>query len=225
MVCNRCQTKGLSTECVVEPPKPRKRGIRSNSIDNSSLLPSKSGNQSSRRTVNNHGSSTQRQRSNSDTASQSTNHPAKKLRLTSQSSHSRQSALNSIAEEDESLADTLVPDFNTTERNHTRLVGKTQFFDALTGTNDNDEGSGGSDSDMEDFEEEIDISSGGGSSEDEEEDQSVKQWHLQITKSIKSQSCGSTKSRRTKREQNMKDTQAYDPSTCRKWPLEIQDIA
>lgn len=141
--------------------------------------------------------------------------------------HSRQTALNSIVEEDESLADTLVADrdhdFDTTgfpRRDQTRLVGKAQFIDALAGS-DYDEGSEGSEE--EDID--IDISSGSGSSEDEDEDltlsQPVKQRLPHITKSIRSQSCESTatKSRRhrhTKHEPNMEDT--YDPSTCRKWP-------
>jgi hypothetical protein len=222
LVCNRCQTKNLGTDCIIEPPKPRTRGTRSNSIDTLPFL--KPGDQPTRGMVNNiPGSSTQRKRSNSDTSGL-TNHPAKHPRLASQSSRSRQtaSALNSIVEEDESLADTLVSDrhgdFDITGYDHTRLMGKAQFIDALAGS-DYDEGSGGSDAGMEDLVEEIDIdvSSGSGSSEDEDEDlslsQPVKRRLPSQTKSTKSQS---TKSRRMKHEPNMEDT--YDPSTCRKWP-------
>jgi hypothetical protein len=99
-----------------------------------------------------------------------------------QSSHSRQIPLNSIEEEDESLADTLVSDFGTTklpEHDHTvrqlRLIGKAQFIDALAGSND-DEGSDEG-SDMEASVEEVDVeissSSGHGSSEDEDESLSL----------------------------------------------------
>ena len=84
-------------------------------------------------------------------------------------------------EEDESLVDTLVSNFDSDinrfpEHNHAQLIGKAQFIDALA-DDDNYEGSGGSDSGMENLEEEIDIeiSSGSGSSEDEEEDLSMSQ--------------------------------------------------
>lgn len=109
-----------------------------------------------------------------------------------------------------------------------QLIQKQQFIDSLA-DDDIYEGSGGSDSGMdleEDLEEEIEIeiSSGSESSEDEEEDLSMSQpvkrrSHSRVTKSIKSRSCGSSKSRRMKREPNMEDAQAYDPSTCRKWPI------
>jgi hypothetical protein len=76
--------------------------------------------------------------------------------------------LNSIAEEDESLAgDTDIPEHP--EHNYTRLTGKAQFIDALADSNDDGESGGGSDSGMEEIDEEIDIEvSSGGSSEDED---------------------------------------------------------
>jgi hypothetical protein len=149
-----------------------------------------------------------------------------------QSSHSRQIPLNSIEEEDESLADTLVSDFGTTklpEHDHTvRLIGKAQFIDALAGSND-DEGSDES-SDMEASVEEVDVeissSSGHGSSEDEDESLSLTKpvarrfySHSHTMKSAKTQSRGSTKPH-TKHEPNREKT--YDPSTCREWPANLK---
>lgn len=105
----------------------------------------------------------QRKRSNSELdISSQTNRPVKHPRLASHQT------LNSIAEEDESLAgDTDIPEHP--EHNYTRLTGKAQFIDALADSNDDGESGGGSDSGMEEIDEEIDIEvSSGGSSEDED---------------------------------------------------------
>ena len=156
------------------------------------------------------------------------NHPAKQLKhpqlaQASQPPHSHRNVLNSIAEEDESLADTSVADFDITEfpgRNHTRLVGKAQFINALAGS-DYDEGSKGSETGME---EEIDLEvSSGSTTEDEEEDSSLSQpvkrlkqlpsnSHIMKSRlgSHRSQAT-STKSQRKKHVPNLED-----PSTCRK---------
>ena len=100
-------------------------------------------------------------------------HP--RLALHSSCSHQ---TLNSIAEEDETLADGFISDFDITElpeHNYTRLTGKARFIDALA--DNEDEGSGGgSDSGLEEIEEEIDIVvSSGDSSEGEDEDLSLSQ--------------------------------------------------
>jgi hypothetical protein len=230
LICDRCQTKGLSTECVIEPPKPRTRGTRSNSINN--LLPSTSSTQGSLTQAT---AATQRKRSHSDTSGQ-TNRPTKHPRLASQSSHSSRTPLNSIVEEDELLADTLVSNFDTSitqagflEHDPTvQHIRKAQFIDALAGSgNLNDEGSEGSDMPVEDSAEEFDeISDSSGSEAADDEDENLllskpvtqqRHSHSRATKSMKTQSrtSGSTKPR-SKHERNMENT--YDPSTCREWP-------
>jgi hypothetical protein len=229
MVCNRCQEKALSG-CIIEPPKPHTRGTRSSSIDN---LPSNSRSQTTSGITSNSipGSSKQRKRSISDTSSQ-TNCPAKHPRPALDSSHSSHQTLNSIVEEDESLADSFGSDSEIAgfpEHNHARLTGKARFIDALAGSDD-DEGSGGSDTGMEELEEDIDIDiSSGDSSDGEDEDLSLSQpvkkrrlpSHSHIMKPVKtqSQSRGSTKPRRTKHEPN-----TYDPTKCCKWPNLISRI-
>lgn len=218
-ICKRCETKNLSAECIIDPPKSRAR-------------PSKPGNQpTTSGRANNIPSSTQRKRNNSDTGTSGQSRPAKHPRLASHSSHSRQTPLNSIAEEDESLADTLVgyPEHNRTLAVPSRLMGKTQFIDALA-DGDNDEGIEGSD--MEDSAEEVDIeisstSSGGSEEELEDEDlsdslskpvarrQLHSHSHTMPVKSTKSQS-QSTRPR-TKRDRTPSMENTYDPSTCREW--------
>ena len=67
--------------------------------------------------------------------------------------------LNSIAEEDESLAASFISGLEATEfpqYNHTQFKGKAWFIDSLVGS-DNDEGSGGSDNGTEDLEVEFEI--------------------------------------------------------------------
>jgi hypothetical protein len=141
----------------------------------------------------------QRKRSNSDTSSQ-TNRPTKHPQLASQSSHSCLTPLNSIMEEDESLADTLVSDFDITgfpKYGHTaQLIGKAQFINALTGSDDDEVVERSESSDVEDLVEEVDteILSGDGSSKDEDLSLSkpATHPHLRTMKSMKTQSHEST---------------------------------
>lgn len=213
IVCSQCQTKGLSTECIVDPPKPRTRGARSNSVD---ILENQIG-QGSSASVK---PMTGRKRSNSDTSSQvaqaAGNYPAKHPRLAL-----RQTPLDSITEEADSLADTLVSDAKYVHA--VPPIGKAQFIDALAGGHDE----GNESLEMENpVEGDVEISSGDdselGSSEDDDVDgmhtgmksyfSKPVTWQTQARtkKMMKPQSMGPyIKHERTP---NVEDT--YDPLTC-----------
>lgn len=200
MICKWCQSKGLTTECVIQPAKPRSRAAPSNIID--AVPSSKLKNQA--RDDNGQSSSTLakpttwRKRSNSESSSTSlATRPLKHPRLAS-----CQTPLDSITEvndedDSESPADTLVPPPAeiTVFPVHNRKVphmSKAQFMDAVVSHGDEDEEHG--DSELED---QVSSSSDEGSSDED--------IMLRPTmKSTKTQSFRSTK-----------PLDIYDPTTCR----------
>jgi len=197
-ICKRCQSKGFTTECVIQPAKPRSRAAPGNIID---TVPSSKLKNQARGVDNGQSSSTlakpatRKKRSNSESSSTSlATRPSKHPRLAS-----CQTPLDSITEvndEDESLADTLVPPVETAVFPvHDRKVShmsKAQFMDAVVLDDHEDE-------EHEDSELEDQVSSSDENSSEDDEDIVLRP----TIKPTKTQSFRSTK-----------PLDIYDPTTC-----------
>ncbi len=163
---------------------------------------------------------TQRKRSNSESSSQATR-PSKHPRL---ASHSRRTPLDSIvelADEDESLADTLVSEANITVHDHkVPHMSKAQFIDAVISDGYDDEENEGSE-----LEDPVDVEiSSSSNSEGSEEDEIDDEINLYSSKSIPQQPQSTTKPTKAQslKGRSMKPlakyeraVDSYDPAKCR----------